>query len=56
MNDKENLQLTELESERPGGGDNKSLMNAKDLEAVYDVPVQISAVLGRATMQVSQLL
>src|SRR4051812_144610 len=29
---------------------------AKDLEAVYDVPVQISAVLGRATMQVSQLL
>ena len=30
--------------------------NAKDLEAVYDVPVQISAVLGRATMQVSQLL
>ena len=26
------------------------------LEAVYDVPVQISAVLGRATMQVSQLL
>jgi flagellar motor switch protein FliN len=56
MNDKENLQLTELEGERPSGGDNKSLMNAKDLEAVYDVPVQISAVLGRATMQVSQLL
>ncbi len=27
-----------------------------DLEAVYDIPVQISAVLGRATMQVSQLL
>lgn len=30
--------------------------NAKDLEAVYDVPVQLSAVLGRASMQVSQLL
>jgi flagellar motor switch protein FliN/FliY len=29
---------------------------ARDLEAVYDVPVQVSAVLGRATMQVSQLL
>ncbi len=28
----------------------------RDLEAVYDIPVQISAVLGRATMQVSQLL
>ncbi len=28
----------------------------KDVEAIYDIPVQISAVLGRATMQVSQLL
>ena len=30
--------------------------NANDLEAVYDIPVQVSAVLGKATMQVSQLL
>ncbi len=29
---------------------------AKDLEAVYDIPVQISAVLGKSTMQVAQLL
>ncbi len=29
---------------------------AADLEAVYDIPVQISAVLGKSTMQVSQLL
>ncbi len=29
---------------------------ASELEAVYDIPVQVSAVLGRATMQVSQLL
>jgi flagellar motor switch protein FliN/FliY len=29
---------------------------ARGLEAVYDIPVQVSAVLGRATMQVSQLL
>ena len=28
----------------------------KELEAVYDIPVQVSAVLGRATLQVSQLL
>ncbi|SRR6266571_3989795 len=56
MNDKENLQLAELDSDRSSGGDFKGAMNAKDLEAVYDVPVQISAVLGRATMQVSQLL
>ncbi len=30
--------------------------NPRDLEAVYDIPVTVSAVLGRATMQVSQLL
>lgn len=30
--------------------------SAKDLEAVYDIPVQVSAVLGKANMQVSQLL
>ena len=29
---------------------------ARDLEAVYDIPVQVSAVLGKSTMQVSQLL
>ena len=34
-----------------GGG-----ATARELEAVYDIPVQVSAVLGRATMQVSQLL
>ena len=30
--------------------------HARDLEAVYDIPVTVSAVLGRTTMQVSQLL
>lgn len=30
--------------------------SAKDLEAVYDIPVQVQAVLGHATMQVNQLL
>lgn len=29
---------------------------ASDVTAIYDIPVQISAVLGRTTMQVSQLL
>jgi flagellar motor switch protein FliN/FliY len=33
-----------------------SARNARDLEAVYDIPVTVSAVLGRSTMQVSQLL
>lgn len=30
--------------------------SARDLEAVYDIPVTVSAVLGKANMQVSQLL
>jgi flagellar motor switch protein FliN/FliY len=30
--------------------------SARDLEAVYDIPVRVSAVLGKATMQVNQLL
>ena len=29
---------------------------ASDLEAVFDIPVQVQAVLGKATMQVGQLL
>ncbi|MGH7118401.1 MAG: flagellar motor switch protein FliN [Acetobacteraceae bacterium] len=29
---------------------------ARDLEAVYDIPVTVSAVLGQTTMQVNQLL
>ncbi|MEX2649219.1 MAG: flagellar motor switch protein FliN [Alphaproteobacteria bacterium] len=36
--------------------DNVGQRGASDLEAIYDIPVQVSAVLGRATMQVSQLL
>ena len=36
------------------GGD--SARGAADLEAVFDVPVQVSAVLGRARMEVGELL
>ena len=59
MGDEENLQLTEFEN--AGGGDvqeggETSRGSSKELDAVYDVPVQVSAVLGRAQMQVSQLL
>ena len=40
-----------------GSGDNDSQnRGAADLEAVFDVPVQVSAVLGRARMDVGQLL
>ncbi|MBV9537637.1 MAG: flagellar motor switch protein FliN [Acidisphaera sp.] len=38
------------------GGDAGGLRAARELEAVYDIPVTVSAVLGKATMQVSQLL
>jgi len=30
--------------------------SGKDLEAVYDIPVKVSAVLGKTTMQVNELL
>jgi flagellar motor switch protein FliN len=50
-----NLQLDELDTDNAPPAEARP-QNAKELEAVYDIPVQISAVLGRATMQVSQLL
>ncbi len=49
------LDLTEL-SEVPPGQEIPNARNAHDLGAVYDIPVTVSAVLGKATMQVSQLL
>jgi flagellar motor switch protein FliN/FliY len=55
MSNPNNLELDELVGDQTAGPDAKP-QTAKDLEAVYDIPVQISAVLGRATMQVSQLL
>jgi flagellar motor switch protein FliN len=39
----------------PGDGDTVD-RGAADLEAVFDVPVQVSAVLGRASMEVGELL
>jgi len=55
MTENPNMALNELESSQEAQPDAKP-QSAKDLEAVYDIPVQISAVLGRANMQVSQLL
>jgi flagellar motor switch protein FliN/FliY len=63
MAEKENLDLQDLEQDGSEGQDESGRAdpgrlptNAKELEAVYDIPVQVSAVLGRSTMQVSQLL
>jgi flagellar motor switch protein FliN/FliY len=36
--------------------DDRGARIASDLEAVFDVPVQVSAVLGRSKMDVSELL
>lgn len=43
----------EFEEMKPQGA---SEVRKKDIDAIYDIPVQISAVLGKSTMQVSQLL
>jgi flagellar motor switch protein FliN/FliY len=59
MKPENNLSLNEFEGlggDEPGGGDKGGGGGGRELEAVYDVPVQVSAVLGKATMQVSQLL
>jgi flagellar motor switch protein FliN/FliY len=64
----ESTSLGNVELEELGNADNEMsellavqeetvpLRSATDLEAVYDIPVQLSAVLGKASMQVSQLL
>lgn len=48
------------ETGQPAGGDEREYEYgepmASDVTAIYDIPVQISAVLGRSSMQVSQLL
>ena len=66
MADEESLDLAELDdapANRPpmpagesGDGDQNAPGFTNELNAVYDIPVQVSAVLGKATMQVSQLL
>ena len=67
MSEEKNLDLADLENEPEpdlaDDGDGGMLntpgalpTNAQELEAVYDIPVQVQAVLGRANMPVSQLL
>ncbi|WP_428377481.1 flagellar motor switch protein FliN [Lichenicoccus sp.] len=49
------IDLTEL-SDSVGVPESAPARSAYDLGAVYDIPVTVSAVLGKSTMQVSQLL
>ncbi len=56
-----NLHLDEIEDQSGNNNDNEQDFAmgepmAGDVTAIYDIPVQISAVLGRSNMQVSQLL
>ena len=60
MAENENLNLQNLDGgdppkAAPSPADDGPHSGA-DLAAIYDIPVQVSAVLGRANMQVSQLL
>ncbi len=54
MSDDESLTLTELDA-NPGEA-SANPVSANDLDAVYGVPVEVAAVLGKAEMQVSHLL
>ena len=67
MTDSDDLDLTDLTDEPAAQGtateaggkavdEQRPPTNARELEAVYDIPIQVSAVLGKASMQVSQLL
>ncbi len=50
------IDLAELPEASPPDGDSKPPRGPRELDAVYDIPVTVSVVLGKATMQVSQLL
>jgi flagellar motor switch protein FliN len=52
----DSMDLTELGDSATAAAEPAGPRTARDLEAVYDIPVTVSAVLGKATMQVSQLL
>lgn len=59
MADDSDLNLNEIADPNAGKIENPYNYGepmAGDVTAIYDIPVQISAVLGRSTMQVSQLL
>ena len=52
----ERLGLADLPEVTSGVVEPPGTKTARNLEAVYDIPVTVSAVLGKSTMQVSQLL
>jgi flagellar motor switch protein FliN/FliY len=58
-NSPNDLNLNEIEDQGSAETDNPYEVGepmVNDVTAIYDIPVQISAVLGRSSMKVSQLL
>lgn len=57
---KEDLELKDFSENTETGDENKEVSTSpkqvEDLQAVYDVPVKISAVLGRTHLEISNLL
>lgn len=57
--EKRDVELDQLEGPSASMDDSdepNTSKDASDLEAVFDVPVRVSAILGRSGMQVSELL
>ena len=54
--DNDDLELEEMKPEPPRDVEPISEKSAADLEAVFDVPVRVSVVLGRARIPISELL
>lgn len=50
------MELAELSDGMASNAEANTPRGVRELEAVYDIPVTVSAVLGKSTMQVSQLL
>jgi len=48
--------VAEYEPEAASDDEEEGVRTASDLEAVFDIPVRVSAVLGKSNLQVSQLL
>jgi len=55
-NSYENDEISKNAGAKKDSSQGEQLFTPKELEAVYDVQIQISAVLGRSTMPVHQLL
>ena len=55
MTTKDTLTLEEMDVTNPPASEGPPA-TVSDLEAVYNIPVEVSAILGKSTMQVAQLL